>query len=105
MKDSYISVHSKIFDSDLEISIMVSKISITVVEILINSVTHRFVLTKIFYLFIYLFFHSGALQQSYLPIVGAGDDGAILHYIANNNPIVDGELLLIDAGSEYWGYP
>jgi Xaa-Pro aminopeptidase len=47
----------------------------------------------------------GALQQAYLPIVGSGNNGAILHYIANNQEITDGEMLLIDAGTEYWGYP
>jgi Xaa-Pro aminopeptidase len=46
----------------------------------------------------------GALQQAYLPIVGSGNNGAILHYIANNEELTDGELLLIDAGGEYWGY-
>ncbi len=43
-------------------------------------------------------------QPSYLPIVGAGANACILHYIANNQPLQDGQLLLIDAGAEYQGY-
>ncbi len=38
---------------------------------------------------------------SYLPIVGGGSNGCILHYINNNQPLKDGDLVLIDAGAEY----
>ena len=41
---------------------------------------------------------------SYLPIVGGGANGCILHYIENRDRLQDGELLLIDAGCEYQGY-
>lgn len=43
-------------------------------------------------------------EPSYLPIVGAGPNACVLHYIANNQPMKDGQLLLIDAGAEYDGY-
>jgi Xaa-Pro aminopeptidase len=43
-------------------------------------------------------------EPSYLPIVGGGANGCILHYIANNDELRDGDLLLIDAGAEYDGY-
>ncbi len=43
-------------------------------------------------------------EPSYLPIVGGGANGCILHYIENNDELNDGELLLIDAGAEYDGY-
>jgi len=46
----------------------------------------------------------GATKQSYQPIVGGGSNGAILHYIENDQPLIDGSVLLIDAGSEFWGY-
>lgn len=39
-----------------------------------------------------------------MPIVGSGNNGAVLHYIANDAQLLNGELLLIDAGGEYWGY-
>jgi Xaa-Pro aminopeptidase len=43
-------------------------------------------------------------EPSYLPIVGGGANACVLHYIANNNVLTDGDLLLIDAGAEYDGY-
>ncbi len=42
--------------------------------------------------------------QAYLPIVGSGNRSAILHYNANNNELVAGDLLLVDAAAEYLGY-
>lgn len=41
---------------------------------------------------------------AYGSIVGAGANGCVLHYVANNRPINDGDLVLIDAGAEYRGY-
>jgi Xaa-Pro aminopeptidase len=43
-------------------------------------------------------------EPSYFPIVGGGANGCVLHYIANNQDLNDGDLLLIDAGAEYDGY-
>jgi len=41
---------------------------------------------------------------SYEPIVGGGANGCVLHYRANNSPLKDGDLLLIDAGAEFQCY-
>jgi len=41
---------------------------------------------------------------SYEPIVGGGANACVLHYRANNAPLRDGDLLLIDAGAEYQCY-
>ena len=41
---------------------------------------------------------------SYEPIVGGGANACVLHYRANNAPLRDGALLLIDAGAEYECY-
>jgi len=38
---------------------------------------------------------------SYQPIVGSGANTCTLHYVDNNAKLVDGDLLLIDAGCEY----
>ncbi len=43
-------------------------------------------------------------EPSYLPIVGGGANGCVLHYISNRDPLNDGDMLLIDAGAEYDGY-
>ncbi|MDZ7770260.1 MAG: aminopeptidase P N-terminal domain-containing protein [Woeseiaceae bacterium] len=39
-------------------------------------------------------------RYSYSPIVGAGANGCILHYVENTAPIRNDELVLIDAGCE-----
>lgn len=41
---------------------------------------------------------------AYGTIVGAGVNGCVLHYIANNAQAKEGELVLVDAGAEYRGY-
>jgi Xaa-Pro aminopeptidase len=41
---------------------------------------------------------------SYEPIVGGGANACVLHYRANNAPLRDGDLLLVDAGAEYECY-
>jgi Xaa-Pro aminopeptidase len=41
---------------------------------------------------------------SYEPIVGGGANACVLHYRANNAPLRDGDLLLIDAGAEFECY-
>lgn len=38
--------------------------------------------------------------NSYSPIVGGGPNSCVLHYVDNNAPLVDGDLVLIDAGCE-----
>lgn len=41
---------------------------------------------------------------AYASIVGAGANACVLHYVANNAQIRDGDLVLIDAGAEHRGY-
>ncbi|WP_394838787.1 aminopeptidase P N-terminal domain-containing protein [Pendulispora rubella] len=43
----------------------------------------------------------GAKRVAYQSIVGSGHNAAILHYVANDRTMQEGELLLIDAGCEY----
>ena len=46
----------------------------------------------------------GARHQAYPAIVGGGANGCVLHYIANNEDLRDGDLVLIDAGCEFDHY-
>ena len=39
-------------------------------------------------------------EPAYPPIVGGGANACVLHYIDNNQPLEDGDLLLIDAGGD-----
>src|SRR6476661_8270318 len=48
--------------------------------------------------------HEGAAGVAYNSIIGGGDNATILHYVENNMPLKDGDLILIDAGAEYQGY-
>ena len=49
-------------------------------------------------------FRRARAEPSYLPIVGGGANGCILHYRENESVLRSGELLLIDAGCEYECY-
>ena len=49
-------------------------------------------------------FKKAGMEPAYTSIVGGGENGCILHYIENDQPLKDGELVLIDAGAEYLGY-
>ena len=53
---------------------------------------------------LYEFRRSGAQFPAYSPIVAGGANSCVLHYVFNDAPLRDGELLLIDAGCELDGY-
>lgn len=50
------------------------------------------------------FYRQGSRFPAYPTIVGAGANSCTLHYTANNTRLMDGDLVLIDAGAEYEGY-
>ena len=52
----------------------------------------------------YQFRRLGAAGPAYGSIVGGGRNATVLHYIRNDQKLVDGELVLIDAGCELEGY-
>ncbi len=52
----------------------------------------------------YAFFAAGATGLSYSTIVGAGPDGAVLHWDKNTRLLKDGDLVVIDAAAEYGRY-
>ena len=52
----------------------------------------------------YVFRRNGAAAPAYNSIVGGGANATVLHYITNDAPLRDGDLLLVDAGAEYRGY-
>ena len=43
-------------------------------------------------------------EHSFLPIVGGGENGCILHYTENNMVLNDGDLVLVDSGAEWKCY-
>ncbi|SHL84968.1 aminopeptidase P N-terminal domain-containing protein [Flavobacterium xanthum] len=46
----------------------------------------------------------GSEFEGYPSIVGAGNNGCVLHYIENSKMKVENELVLMDLGAEYHGY-
>src|SRR5205085_234485 len=50
------------------------------------------------------FRRNGAQFPAYSPIVAAGANACVLHYVANDARLREGDLLLIDAGCELDGY-
>ncbi|HEX6530729.1 MAG TPA: Xaa-Pro aminopeptidase [Burkholderiales bacterium] len=53
---------------------------------------------------LYEFRRNGAQFPAYSPIVAGGANACVLHYVANDAALRDGDLLLIDAGCELDGY-
>lgn len=53
---------------------------------------------------LYEFRRHGAQAPAYTPIVAAGANACVLHYVENTGMLADGDLLLIDAGCELDGY-
>jgi len=53
---------------------------------------------------LYEFRRHGAQAPAYTPIVAAGANACVLHYVENAAALAEGDLLLIDAGCELDGY-
>jgi Xaa-Pro aminopeptidase len=53
----------------------------------------------------YVYRRYGAEYEGYPSIVGAGNNGCVLHYIENNRlKLGDAQMVLMDVGAEYHGY-
>lgn len=52
----------------------------------------------------YVFRRNGGIGPGYTSIVGGGSNAVILHYISNDAPLKNGDLLCVDAGCEYGYY-
>lgn len=53
---------------------------------------------------IHEFIRQRATGHAYTPIIASGYNACVLHYIENNKPCKDGDLVLMDFGSEYANY-
>lgn len=53
---------------------------------------------------IHEFIKNGAPRHAYDPIIASGDRARVLHYIDNNKPCKDGEIILMDFGASYGNY-
>lgn len=50
------------------------------------------------------FIRNGATGHAYDPIIAAGENSCVLHYIDNNKVCEGGDLILLDFGAEYANY-
>jgi Xaa-Pro aminopeptidase len=50
------------------------------------------------------FLRNRGTGHAYTPIIASGKSACVLHYIENNKPCNDGDLLLMDFGCEYGNY-
>lgn len=54
--------------------------------------------------YIHEFIRNRSRGFAYEPIIASGRNACVLHYLSNNAPCKDGELLLMDVGAEYANY-
>jgi Xaa-Pro aminopeptidase len=54
--------------------------------------------------FAHEFLRRGSRGFAYTPIIASGFNACVLHYIENNLPCNDGDLILMDVGAEYGNY-
>ena len=52
----------------------------------------------------YVLMKNGAREKAFQTIAAGGKRGTILHYVDNNQPVAEGELILIDAGAQWEWY-
>lgn len=105
--DSGILLHEmRLFKSSAEIAVMQKAVDITekahvhAMQIC-KPGSHEYELEAVLS---YEFQRHGARFPAYTPIVGAGANACVLHYVANNQKIGADDLILIDAGAELHNY-
>ena len=54
--------------------------------------------------FAHEFLRRGSRGFAYTPIIASGANTCVLHYIANDQPCKDGDIILLDVGAEYGNY-
>lgn len=54
--------------------------------------------------YVHEFIRNGSRGFAYEPIVASGANSCVLHYIDNDKPCKEGDLLLLDVGAEYANY-
>src|SRR5690606_15386917 len=54
--------------------------------------------------YIHEFIKNKSRGFAYEPIIASGANACVLHYVSNDSPCRDGDLLLFDVGAEYGNY-
>ena len=93
--------------SPVEVQLMREAIALTIDAFKIvrkNSINYSFEY-EIEAEFTYQFRKNGASGHAYDPIVASGKNACTLHYGKNQDPLITGDLVLIDVGARLHGYP
>lgn len=96
----------RLFKSDAELALMqqAATISVNAHQRVMQMCRHADYEYQLEAELAYEFLKNGCRSPAYEPIVASGDNACILHYNANNQPLNDGDLVLIDAGGEFENY-
>jgi Xaa-Pro aminopeptidase len=54
--------------------------------------------------FAHEFIRNGSTFADYYPIIASGPSACVLHYVVNDKPCKDGDVILIDTGASYSNY-
>jgi Xaa-Pro aminopeptidase len=54
--------------------------------------------------FAHEFIRNGSAYADYYPIIASGPSACVLHYVVNDKPCKDGDVILIDTGASYTNY-
>lgn len=54
--------------------------------------------------FAHEFIRNGCAYADYYPIIASGPSACVLHYVVNDKPCLDGDVILIDTGASYSNY-
>lgn len=92
--------------SDFEINIMQKAIDITekAFRRVLRKVKPGIMEYEIEAEITYEFIRKRATGHAYTPIIASGKNACVLHYIDNNQPCKDGDVILLDFGAEYGNY-
>ncbi|KTD18753.1 Xaa-Pro aminopeptidase [Legionella lansingensis] len=103
--DSLVS-EMRLFKSEAELALMrkAAEISVQAHKRAMKACRHVQTEYQLEAELVYEFARGGCRSVAYDPIVGGGANSCILHYTENNQPLREGDLVLIDAGGEYQNY-
>ncbi len=96
----------RLFKSEAEIALMkqAAHISVTAHERAMRACSHADYEYQLEAEIVYEFARQGCRSSAYDSIVAGGKNACVLHYTDNNQPLIPGELVLIDAGAEFEHY-
>lgn len=96
----------RLFKSEAEVGLMqqAARISVAAHQRAMGACLHASYEYELEAELLYEFTRQGCRSVAYDSIVAGGGNACILHYTENNQPLTQGDLVLIDAGGEFQNY-